>query len=374
MSSLHLLGSSVAAYPCTWTAAVHQTDSGASPFVSRPARGASRSALVVGVAGEAELGEHEVGEAERHDAVDLRQPVEAVGPLEEVFGAMPHPLVPAAGLLLQVAEVHGFDEDPGGFLDAAGRALPQVERHGEVDGDVVAVLRFVHQRVDRSGLVLEELQVAAVEEGSADQHHGVSAGRGSRQEKLEAAVAVHASRRRHVFPWDEPDNLVGKLLRDQRRQLMSVRSCLEQNLTGRLLPNVVPDDDDLVKMRHCLVVVQELEQNVCAVERLNDDGEPLLLLLLLLLFLCAAPCRTLLSGRCPAQRSLALAAPLGLRRGQQSRQGGADQQQQQDGPKQSRLAGPLNLPRRLLLSIRSGILKPLMAASSGYYWHNLSIM
>ena len=69
---------------------------------------------MVSVAGESKLAEHEVGEAEGHGAVDLRQPVQTVGPLEQVLGPVPHPQVPAARLLLQVTEVHGFDKHPRG--------------------------------------------------------------------------------------------------------------------------------------------------------------------------------------------------------------------------------------------------------------------
>lgn len=148
---------------------------------------------MVGVAREAELGDHQVGEAERHEAVDLRQPVQAVGSLQQVFRPVPHTLVPAAGVLLQVAEVHGFDEDPGGLGDAAGGVLPQIQRHGEVNGDVVAILGLVHQRVDGPRLVPEQLEVAAVEEGGTDQDHGVSAASGPRwnaQEENETKVPL----------------------------------------------------------------------------------------------------------------------------------------------------------------------------------------
>lgn len=130
----------------------------------------SASALVVGIAGEAKLGNHQVGVAQWHEAVDLRQPVQTVGSLKKVFRTMPHTLVPTAGILLQVAEVHRFDKDPRGFVNAACRLRlsPQIQRYCKVCGNVVAILCFVHQRVHGSRLVLEELQVAAMEEGSTN--------------------------------------------------------------------------------------------------------------------------------------------------------------------------------------------------------------
>lgn len=79
---------------------------------------------------------------------------------------MPHALVAATCILLQVAEVHRFNEDPRGFVDAA--RFPQIQGYGKVCGDVVAVLCFVHQSMHGLRLVLEELQVSTVEEGGAN--------------------------------------------------------------------------------------------------------------------------------------------------------------------------------------------------------------
>lgn len=123
---------------------------------------------MVGVAGEAKLGDHQVGEAEWHEAIDLRQPVHTVGPLKKVFRTMPHTLVPAPGVLFQVAEVYRFDKDPRGFVNLAYRVFPQIQRYSKVHGNVVTILCFVHQRMHCFRLVLEELQVAAVEEGSTN--------------------------------------------------------------------------------------------------------------------------------------------------------------------------------------------------------------
>lgn len=88
-----------------------------SSFNPKQSATSSAPTLVIGVAGEAELGDHQIGEAEWHGAVDLCQSVQAVGPLEKVFGAMPHSLVSTAGILFQVAEVHGFDKDPRGLIE-----------------------------------------------------------------------------------------------------------------------------------------------------------------------------------------------------------------------------------------------------------------
>lgn len=69
---------------------------------------------------------------------------------------MPHTLVPTAGIFFQVAEVHGFDEDPRWFASAAYR-LPQIQRYSKVHYNVITILRFVYQRMYCSRLVLEEL-------------------------------------------------------------------------------------------------------------------------------------------------------------------------------------------------------------------------
>lgn len=79
---------------------------------------------------------------------------------------MPHALVAATRILLQVAEVHGFNKDPRGFVDAA--SFPQIQGYGKVRGNVIAVLCFVHQSMHSLRLVLEELQVSTVEEGGAN--------------------------------------------------------------------------------------------------------------------------------------------------------------------------------------------------------------
>lgn len=145
---------------------------------SQQCGGSSASSLVVGIAGEAKLGDHQVGEAEWHEAIDLCQPVQTVGSLKEVFWTVPHTLIPTAGILFQVAKVHGFDKDPRRFLNAACGVFPQIQGDSKVRGNVVTILCFVHQRMHFLRLVLEELQVAAVEEGSTNQHHGVSAASG----------------------------------------------------------------------------------------------------------------------------------------------------------------------------------------------------
>lgn len=72
----------------------------------------SGSAHVIGIVGESKLGNHQVGEAERHEAINFCQPVQTVGSLKEVFRTVPHTLVPTAGFLFQVAEIHGFYKDP----------------------------------------------------------------------------------------------------------------------------------------------------------------------------------------------------------------------------------------------------------------------
>lgn len=72
----------------------------------------SGSAHVIGIVGEPKLGNHQVGEAEWHEAINFCQPVQTVGSLKEVFRTVPHTLVPTAGFLFQVAEIHGFDKDP----------------------------------------------------------------------------------------------------------------------------------------------------------------------------------------------------------------------------------------------------------------------
>lgn len=130
----------------------------------------SASTLVIGIAREAKLGDHQIGEAEWHGAVDLCQSVQTVGPLKEVLRTMPHTLVSTAGVLLQVAEVNGFDKNPGGFVNASYglEAFLQILRHGKVHGDIIAVLCLVNQGVHRLRLVLEELQVAVVKKSSSD--------------------------------------------------------------------------------------------------------------------------------------------------------------------------------------------------------------
>lgn len=135
---------------------------------SQQCGGSSASSLVVCIAGEAKLGDHQVGEAEWHKAIDLCQPVQTVGSLKEVFWTVPHTLIPTASILFQVAEVHGLDKDPRRFLNAACEVFPQIQGDGKVCGNVVTILRLVHQRVHLLRLVLEELQVAAVEEGSTN--------------------------------------------------------------------------------------------------------------------------------------------------------------------------------------------------------------
>lgn len=130
----------------------------------------SASTLVIGIAGEAKLGDHQIGEAEWHGAIDLCQSVQTVGPLKEVFRTMPHTLVSTAGILLQVAEVHRFDKDPRGFVNASYglEVFPQILRHGKVHGNIIAVLCLVNQGVYCLRLVLVELQVAVVKKSSSD--------------------------------------------------------------------------------------------------------------------------------------------------------------------------------------------------------------
>lgn len=130
----------------------------------------SASTLVVGIGREAKLGDHQVGEAEWHEAIDLCQPVQTVGPLKKVFRTMPHTLISTAGILFQVAEVHGFDKDP----RRSGRAatglgvFPQIQRYSKVHCNIITILCCIHQLMHCLRLVLKKLEVAAVEEGSAN--------------------------------------------------------------------------------------------------------------------------------------------------------------------------------------------------------------
>lgn len=107
-------------------------------------------------------------------------------------------------------------------------------------------------------------------------------------------------------------------------------------LQRRPRPDVVPHDDDPVKARHRLVMVQELEQDVRAVVRLDDDGEPLLLVLRDAATTTeGAPGGMVPLGPRPAQHSRDIdACVVLLGRGQQSREGCADQEQQQDRPQE----------------------------------------
>ncbi len=122
----------------------------------------SYPALVISIAGEAELWDHDIGVAERHAPVDVRQLVEAVGALQHVLCSVPHAHIPAAGFLLQITHVYGLHEHPGGPLES-GR-LWEVTCHGKVHGDVVTVLRLVHQSMHFTRLLLEQLQEAPMEE------------------------------------------------------------------------------------------------------------------------------------------------------------------------------------------------------------------
>lgn len=124
----------------------------------------SHFTFVVGVR-EAKLRDHDVGVGQGHAAVDGRELVEAVRPLQKVLGSVPHPRVAPGGLFLQTAHVHRFHKYP--------RSLASVLGNEEVHGNVVAVLRLVDQGADGRGLPLEEVQVLAAEEGGSDQHHGV---------------------------------------------------------------------------------------------------------------------------------------------------------------------------------------------------------
>lgn len=71
------------------------------------------------------------------------------------------------GIILQDADVHWLNEDPGGFANYSWWQFLKVESDGKVHGDVLAVLQFVHHGVHSLRLVLEELQVSTVEEGGA---------------------------------------------------------------------------------------------------------------------------------------------------------------------------------------------------------------
>lgn len=44
-------------------------------------------------------------------------------------------------------------------------------------------------------------------------------------------------------------------------------------LRGRRLPNVVPHNNDLLQVRHCLAVLQHFEQHCSAFVTGNDEGE-----------------------------------------------------------------------------------------------------
>lgn len=80
---------------------------------------------------------------------------------------MPQTRVAIVGIILQDAEVHGLNEDPGGSANYSWLQFLKVESDGKVHGDVIAVLQFVHYGVHSLRLVLEELQVSPVEEGGA---------------------------------------------------------------------------------------------------------------------------------------------------------------------------------------------------------------
>lgn len=184
---------------------------------SRQCGTSSASTLVVSVAGEPKLGDHQVGEAKWHEAINLCQPVQTVGPLEKVFRTVPHTPVPTVGIFFQVAQVHGFNEDPRGFVVSAHRlrVLPQILCYDKVHGNIITVLRIVHQCMYCLRLVLEELQVAVVEKGSADQHHGVFIA-SSRFWILQfkAAITEHPSWCGDMFSGHKTNNLVWKLLPD----------------------------------------------------------------------------------------------------------------------------------------------------------------
>lgn len=53
----------------------------------------------------------------------------------------------------------------------------QLARHNKVHGDVVTVLRFIHQMVHLAGLVLKQLQEALVEKRGTHKHHRVPDGK-----------------------------------------------------------------------------------------------------------------------------------------------------------------------------------------------------
>lgn len=153
----------------------------------------SASAHVISISGKAKLGHHQIGEAQRHKAVDFGQPVQAIRSLKKVFWTVPHALVPTTGLFFQVTEVYGFDEDPRGFSNVA--VFLQIHGDSKIHGNVVAVLRLIHQLVHRLGEVLEKLQVASVEEGGADQHHGISVVRRPESRVRETAlISAHRTK------------------------------------------------------------------------------------------------------------------------------------------------------------------------------------
>lgn len=77
---------------------------------------------------------------------------------------MPHSRV-AIGFFLQIDHVYRFHEYP--------RRLPNVLGDHKIHSNIVAVLSLIEQRVDGCRLSLKEVQVFAVEEGGADEHHGV---------------------------------------------------------------------------------------------------------------------------------------------------------------------------------------------------------
>ncbi len=74
----------------------------------------SYPALVISIAGEAKLWDHDIGVAERHAPVDVCQLVEAVRALQHVLRSVPHAHIPAAGFLLQIPHVYGLHEHPEG--------------------------------------------------------------------------------------------------------------------------------------------------------------------------------------------------------------------------------------------------------------------
>lgn len=118
---------------------------------------------------------------------------------------MPHSRI-AIGFFLQIDYVYRFHE--------YSRRLPSVLGDHEIHSNIIAVLSLINQRVDGCRLSLKEVQVFAVEEGGADENHGVLVTVSkSRRLQFKTPITVDTGRSGDVFSRYKSYDLIRKLLR-----------------------------------------------------------------------------------------------------------------------------------------------------------------